>query len=222
MQVGVLQMQHRCHSVQGMCPWKPGELLEGRDQPSSLYPRCRSLWPVWRRLFCERVCACVQLYVQRLGCQLQDVAAVRKVAGIAFALAMDALYDLPVLQFPPSLLAAALLFTARKTQVRCGALSCFPPWLVHPILNPEPCLQGLGYVGQGVMHASWQSRGRLQPADALGVSAHMRRQTGAKAFRGVQLNAVHAWDFACKARQAYRREQAMPASAEEVPCAGAA
>ena len=66
---------------------------------------------------------CAQLYVQRLGCQLQDVAAVRKVAGIAFALAMDALYDLPVLQFPPSLLAAALLFTARKTQVsRCSSL----------------------------------------------------------------------------------------------------
>ena len=62
-------------------------------------------------------CCAAQLYVQRLGCQLQDVAAVRKVAGIAFALAMDALYDLPVLQFPPSLLASALLFTARKTQV---------------------------------------------------------------------------------------------------------
>ena len=59
--------------------------------------------------------------MQRLGCQLQDVAAVRKVAGIAFALAMDALYDLPVLQFPPSLLASALLFTARKTQA-CPAL----------------------------------------------------------------------------------------------------
>ena len=66
----------------------------------------------------------MQLYVQRLGCQLQDVAAVRKVAGIAFALAMDALYDLPVLQFPPSLLAAALLFTARKTQVRLALGLC--------------------------------------------------------------------------------------------------
>ena len=60
----------------------------------------------------------VQVYVQRLGCDLLNGAAVRKVAGIAFPLAMEMLGELPALQFPPSLLAAAILHASRKAQVQ--------------------------------------------------------------------------------------------------------
>ena len=60
--------------------------------------------------------------MQRLGCDQFNLAAVRKVAGIAFNLAMEMLGDLPALQFHPSLLAAAILYAARKVQV--GQLCC--------------------------------------------------------------------------------------------------
>lgn len=64
---------------------------------------------------------CHQVYVQRLGCDLLNSLAVRKVAGVAFPLAMEMLGELPALQFPPSLLAAAILHAARKAQVRYPA-----------------------------------------------------------------------------------------------------
>ena len=59
----------------------------------------------------------VQVYCQRLGCDLSDGAAVRRAAGCAFALATEALADMAVLQFPPSLTAAAILVAARRAQV---------------------------------------------------------------------------------------------------------
>lgn len=55
--------------------------------------------------------------MRRLGCDLFNVTAVRKVAGISFNLAMEMLGDLAALQFQPSLLAAAILYAARKMQV---------------------------------------------------------------------------------------------------------
>lgn len=60
----------------------------------------------------------MQVYVQRLGCDLLNAVAVRRAAGISFNLAMELLGELPALQFPPSLLAAAILYAARKAQVQ--------------------------------------------------------------------------------------------------------
>ena len=59
----------------------------------------------------------VQIYLQRLGVDLGDGDAVRRAAGCAFALATQALAELPILHFPPSLTAAAVLVAARKAQV---------------------------------------------------------------------------------------------------------
>ena len=59
----------------------------------------------------------MQVYIQRLGCDLNNSEAVQQAAGCAFALATEALSDLTLLQFPPSLTAAALLMSARKHQV---------------------------------------------------------------------------------------------------------
>ena len=61
---------------------------------------------------------CLQVYIQRLGCDLNNSEAVQQAAGCAFALATEALSDLTLLQFPPSLTAAALLMSARKHQVQ--------------------------------------------------------------------------------------------------------
>ena len=61
---------------------------------------------------------CLQVYIQRLGCDLNNSEAVQQAAGCAFALATEALSDLTLLQFPPSLIAAALLMSARKHQVK--------------------------------------------------------------------------------------------------------
>ena len=61
---------------------------------------------------------CLRLYCQRLGCNLSDGAAVRRTAGCAFALVAEALSDIAILQFPPSLTAAAILVAARKAQAR--------------------------------------------------------------------------------------------------------
>ena len=58
-----------------------------------------------------------QIFLQRLGVDLGDGDAVRRAAGCAFALATQALNELPMLQFPPSLSAAAILVAARKAQV---------------------------------------------------------------------------------------------------------
>ncbi len=77
-----------------------------------------------------------QVYCQRLGCDLSDGAAVRRAAGCAFALATEALADMAVLQFPPSLTAAAILVAARRAQARNSPLAPphapFPPVLCFP------------------------------------------------------------------------------------------
>jgi hypothetical protein len=76
------------------------------------------------------------VYCQRLGCDLSDGAAVRRAAGCAFALATEALADMAVLQFPPSLTAAAILVAARRAQARNSPLAPphapFPPVLCFP------------------------------------------------------------------------------------------
>lgn len=74
----------------------------------------------------------LQVYVQRLGCDLLNGVAVRKAAGIAFPLAMEMLGDLPALQFPPSLLAAAMLHAARKAQVD---ISCVRPSALQAVIQ---------------------------------------------------------------------------------------
>ena len=61
---------------------------------------------------------CLKLYCQRMGCNLSDGAAVRRAAGCAFALATEALSDMALLQFPPSLTAAAILVAARRAQAK--------------------------------------------------------------------------------------------------------
>lgn len=61
--------------------------------------------------------SCLQIYLQRLGIDFSDGVAVRCAAGCAFALATQALAELPTLQYPPSLTAAAVLVAARKAQV---------------------------------------------------------------------------------------------------------
>jgi hypothetical protein len=65
---------------------------------------------------------CLKVYCQRLGCDLADGDAVRRAAGCAFALATEALSDMAVLQFPPSLTAAAILVAARRAQARHSSL----------------------------------------------------------------------------------------------------
>lgn len=72
---------------------------------------------------CIAAVHCLKVYCQRLGCDLADGAAVRRAVGCAFALATEALSDMAVLQFPPSLTAAAILVAARRAQ------ACPPP---HP------------------------------------------------------------------------------------------
>ena len=59
----------------------------------------------------------MQTYIQRLGVDLSNGDAVKLAAGCAFALATHALAELPIMQFPPSLTAAAVLVAARKAQV---------------------------------------------------------------------------------------------------------
>ena len=65
---------------------------------------------------CIAAIHCLKVYCQRLGCDLSDGAAVRRAAGCAFALATEALSDMAILQFPPSLTAAAILVAARRAQ----------------------------------------------------------------------------------------------------------
>lgn len=67
---------------------------------------------------CIAAVHCLKVYCQRLGCDLADGTAVRRAAGCAFALATEALSDMAVLQFPPSLTAASILVAARRAQVR--------------------------------------------------------------------------------------------------------
>ena len=74
---------------------------------------------------CIAAIHCLKVYCQRLGCDLSDGAAVRRAAGCAFALATEALSDMAILQFPPSLTAAAILVAARRAQV--NALSPYVP-----------------------------------------------------------------------------------------------
>jgi hypothetical protein len=71
---------------------------------------------------CIAAVHCLKVYCQRLGCDLADGAAVRRAAGCAFALATEALSDMAVLQFPPSLTAAAILVAARRAQARTALL----------------------------------------------------------------------------------------------------
>lgn len=71
---------------------------------------------------CIAAIHCLKVYCQRLGCDLSDGAAVRRAAGCAFALATEALSDMAILQFPPSLTAAAILVAARRAQASPGHL----------------------------------------------------------------------------------------------------
>ena len=73
-----------------------------------------------RDMECIAEIQCLKLYCQRLGCNLSDGAAVRRTAGCAFALVAEALSDIAILQFPPSLTAAAILVAARRAQARAG------------------------------------------------------------------------------------------------------
>ncbi len=71
----------------------------------------------------------LQIYLQRLNVDLSNGETVRLAAGCAFALVTQALAELPILQFPPSLTAAAVLVAARKAQAQlprpfaCGSTS---------------------------------------------------------------------------------------------------
>ena len=60
----------------------------------------------------------LKLYAQRLGCDLNSPPAVARSLGEAFLLVSEALADTALLQFPPSITAAAMLMTARKAQAR--------------------------------------------------------------------------------------------------------
>lgn len=84
--------------------------------PASLQPPSPPSLPClsWAKAFGART----QIYLQRLAVDLGDGEAVRRAAGCAFALATQALAELPLLQYPPSLAAAAVLVAARKAQVR--------------------------------------------------------------------------------------------------------
>jgi len=62
-------------------------------------------------------CLPLQVYAQRLGCDLNRPAAVSRTLGDAFLLVSEALADPGLLQFPPSVAAAAVLVAARKAQV---------------------------------------------------------------------------------------------------------
>jgi Cyclin, C-terminal domain len=59
----------------------------------------------------------VCLTAQRLGVDLSDGAMVARCCGNAFMLISEALADVAMLQFPPSMVAAAVLLIARKAQV---------------------------------------------------------------------------------------------------------
>ena len=84
---------------------------------------------------------CLKLYCQRLGCNLSDRAAVRHVAGCAFALATEALSDIVILQFPPSLTAAAILVAARRAQARARCI-------MFTLYQMRLCLLSLLYLTQ--------------------------------------------------------------------------
>ena len=75
-----------------------------------------------------------QVYAQRLGCDLNRPAAVSRTLGDAFLLVSEALADPGLLQFPPSVAAAAVLVAARKAQVRAVAANPTP----EPNLNSNP------------------------------------------------------------------------------------
>ncbi len=77
---------------------------------------------------CIAAVHCLKVYCQRLGCDLADGDAVRRAVGCAFALATEALADMAVLQFPPSLTAAAILVAARRAQVRSDVSFLCLPW----------------------------------------------------------------------------------------------
>ena len=76
---------------------------------------------------CIAAIHCLKVYCQRLGCDLSDGAAVRRAAGCAFALATEALSDMAILQFPPSLTAAAILVAARRAQASPPHHAPLPP-----------------------------------------------------------------------------------------------
>ena len=87
-------------------------------------------------------CAVAQVYAQRLGCDLNRPAAVSRTLGDAFLLVSEALADPGMLQFSPSVTAAAVLVAARKAQV---SLSPCPGADVRPLNTffvslPEPKL----------------------------------------------------------------------------------
>ena len=97
-------------------PWclASGRVSSGEEAASA---RVSSFW----HPLCLKGIVRAQVFCQRLGCDLSSGEAVRRVAGCAFALATEALSDLAVLQFPPSLTAAAVLVAARRAQARPAA-----------------------------------------------------------------------------------------------------
>lgn len=103
----------------------------------------------------------VQIYLQRLNVDLSNGETVRLAAGCAFALATQALAELPILQFPPSLTAAAVLVAARKAQVRPCAWTLFHRSIVQPhvaILDTGKALHVLHVLIHTPSHfAKWQS-----------------------------------------------------------------
>ena len=70
----------------------------------------------------------LKVYAQRLGCDLNSPRAVTRTLGDAFLLVSEALADTALLQFPPSITAAAVLIAARKAQVHCAMSRT-----VHPV-----------------------------------------------------------------------------------------
>jgi len=87
---------------------------------------------------CIAAVHCLKVYCQRLGCDLADGAAVRRAVGCAFALATEALSDMAVLQFPPSLTAAAILVAARRAQARPPP---HPPYRSTPDGQDRPLMR---------------------------------------------------------------------------------
>jgi len=89
-----------------------------------------------------------QIYLQRLGVDLSNSETVRLTAGCAFALATQALAELPILQFPPSLTAAAVLVAARKAQVpppphtTTSSITFIARCSVVPVMKSAPMTRG--------------------------------------------------------------------------------
>ena len=103
--------------------WTGSEILWHADM--SLERMESNIMAVLRHdMECIAAIHCLKVYCQRLGCDLSDGAAVRRAAGCAFALATEALSDMAILQFPPSLTAAAILVAARRAQASPAMSPC--------------------------------------------------------------------------------------------------